>query len=290
MFNPLVSIIIPFYNRFDLLEKSLNSVKQQTFTDYEVILVDDNSDEKIDLRNYRNIFGDKLIFHRLCENSGPGYARNEGRKLAKGKYVAYLDSDDEWDKFFLEKTVDALNSYKGISMVFTNTLIKTTGENTRLRNDMKSGAKDFFDLIINKKTYWATGSALWRSDISLPNNWSKYRDHEDYYHDITSLYNSSKIYYISDELCIVNKNTELGVKRSNSEMCLVLINVLNTFLKPKTNISIDFVDFTFSRLKRRKYSISDLYYFFIISYILLKKGYFKESALVYKIYVKKINK
>lgn len=287
MFNPLVSVIIPFYNRFDLLDTSLNSVAQQSFTDYEVILVDDNSDEKIDLRNYIDIFWDKLIFHRLGENSGPGYARSEGRKLAKGKYVAYLDSDDEWEVDFLSKTVEVLETSKA-SMVFCNTKIKS--KNTfRIRNNMESGYKNFFDLITNKKTYWATGSALWRSDISLSKNWKEFRDHEDYLHDILSLKESPKIYYIDEQLCVVNKNDNLGVERSNIDMLKVLIKISEVLPKKKNN-ECDLVDFIMYRLKKRKYKLSEFRYFFLVFKILLMKGYYASSINVFKIFYKKIDK
>jgi glycosyltransferase involved in cell wall biosynthesis len=89
----LFSVIIPTYNRAHLLPEALESVWRQTFTDYEVIVVDDGSTD-----------GTADYLRSLCErvrvisqlNLGPGAARNLGAQYAKGDYIAFLDSDDLW--------------------------------------------------------------------------------------------------------------------------------------------------------------------------------------------------
>ena len=88
------SIVIPVYNRAAQLEKCLRSVAKQTFRDFEVILVDDGSTEDIAAAMH----GYDLSIHyvRHPENRGPGAARNTGMRLAKGEYVTFLDSDDQW--------------------------------------------------------------------------------------------------------------------------------------------------------------------------------------------------
>lgn len=90
---PLFSIIIPTYNRVDLIHRALNSVWSQTFTDYEVIVIDDGStdgtwEELCKLK-------DKIITLQQ-NNKGPGAARNLGAQHASGEYLAFLDSDDAW--------------------------------------------------------------------------------------------------------------------------------------------------------------------------------------------------
>ena len=88
---PLVSVIIPTYNRCAILERAIESVLGQTFTDYELIVVDDGStDETADLLDrYRNRV--KVIRQ---ENRGVSAARNTGIRASKGELVALLDSDD----------------------------------------------------------------------------------------------------------------------------------------------------------------------------------------------------
>jgi glycosyltransferase involved in cell wall biosynthesis len=97
-----VSIIIPVYNRNELLQHTLDSVKSQTFDDYEVIVVDDGSTTEIEVPEWV-----KLI--RLEDNSGASAVpRNEGMKVAKGEYFVFLDSDDIWEPTFLEKCVNVI--------------------------------------------------------------------------------------------------------------------------------------------------------------------------------------
>ncbi|OAM87868.1 glycosyltransferase family 2 protein [Termitidicoccus mucosus] len=89
----LFSVIIPSYNRLELLKEALDSVWWQTFTDYEVIVVDDGSSDGT--WEYLLSQGERLTALRQA-NAGPGPARNLGAKHAKGEYLAFLDSDDLW--------------------------------------------------------------------------------------------------------------------------------------------------------------------------------------------------
>lgn len=89
-----VSVIMPVYNSSSFLNKSIESVQNQTLNDIEIICVDDGStDDSLDILNELNDkYGNIKI---ICqENSGPGIARNNGIKNAQGEYIAFLDSDD----------------------------------------------------------------------------------------------------------------------------------------------------------------------------------------------------
>ncbi len=98
---PLVSVIIPTYNRAWILEEAIRSVTKQTCRDFELIVVDDGSTD-----NTMNIV-DKYPEIRVLrqENKGVSAARNAGVKISKGKYLAFLDSDDLWLPKKLEKQV-----------------------------------------------------------------------------------------------------------------------------------------------------------------------------------------
>ena len=93
----LVSVITPVYNAERFLEKTLKSVINQTYKNIEIILVDDcskdNSTEIIKSFKHEQI---KIIYHLQDMNRGAGAARNKALELAKGQYVAFLDSDDVW--------------------------------------------------------------------------------------------------------------------------------------------------------------------------------------------------
>ena len=102
--TPKVSIIIPTYNREKFLTRALNSILIQTFKNFELIVIDDASTDNTEkvLKNFQK--KDKRIkYFRNSQNKGPSESRNIGIRMAKGKYIAFLDSDDEWLPQKLEK-------------------------------------------------------------------------------------------------------------------------------------------------------------------------------------------
>jgi len=106
---PIVSVIIPTYNRAYLIDKAINSVLSQTYRDYEIIVIDDASTDNT--REVVESFTDSrinYIFH--ANNLGVSAARNTGIKASRGKYIALLDSDDEWLPEKLEKQVVILHN------------------------------------------------------------------------------------------------------------------------------------------------------------------------------------
>ncbi|MGA1871245.1 MAG: glycosyltransferase family 2 protein [bacterium] len=115
--NPKVSVIIPTYNRSQFITHAIDSVLSQTYHDIEIIIVDDGSTDntKKILINYNNRI--KYIYQ---ENQGVAAARNTGIKNAKGKYIAFLDSDDMWLPQKLEQQVKILNQYEDIALVYSN--------------------------------------------------------------------------------------------------------------------------------------------------------------------------
>ncbi len=90
--TPFFSVVIPTYNRRGMLERALNSVWLQTFTDYEVVIVDDGSTDET--AAYLATLGTRIKTIRQ-QNRGPAAARNAGARIARGTYLAFLDSDDE---------------------------------------------------------------------------------------------------------------------------------------------------------------------------------------------------
>ncbi len=115
--NPLVSVIIPTFNRSHLLEKTINSVLKQTFRDFEIIIIDDGSTDntQILLNKYSLV---KLTV--LSENKGVSYARNRGIELAKGNYISFLDSDDLWETKKLEVQTEWLEKHPEVAACQTD--------------------------------------------------------------------------------------------------------------------------------------------------------------------------
>ena len=102
--NPIVSIITPNYNASKFIRNSLESVINQTYKNWELIIVDDcSTDDSVAIINEFNKIDKRIRFFQLDKNSGPAIARNKGIEEAKGKFIAFLDSDDRWLPTKLEK-------------------------------------------------------------------------------------------------------------------------------------------------------------------------------------------
>lgn len=109
--NPLVSIIIPTYNRGHLIGETIKSVVAQTYTNWELLVIDDGSDD--DTAGVVGGFADhRISYFRLNHTGYIGKVRNYGIKKARGKYIGFLDSDDLWraDKLTLQLKLLDLNS------------------------------------------------------------------------------------------------------------------------------------------------------------------------------------
>jgi glycosyltransferase involved in cell wall biosynthesis len=118
---PKVSVVIPAYNAMKYLPETVASVMNQTYKDFEIILVDDGSSDHI--RAWvaeQNIPQIKLISQ---ENRGLSGARNTGIRHAQGEYIAILDADDLWDPTKLQKQVQALEDFSEVSFVYTWTAL-----------------------------------------------------------------------------------------------------------------------------------------------------------------------
>jgi len=116
---PRISVIIPTFNRRHMLERALQSVLAQTFTDWELIVVDDGStDGTADLPAFNSGRPD-IRYLRFHENRGVSFARNRGVERAAGSLIAFLDSDDEWLPRKLEKQVRWLDDHPGFRIVQT---------------------------------------------------------------------------------------------------------------------------------------------------------------------------
>lgn len=103
--KPLVSVIIPSYNRADLIERAIRSAMEQTYDNLEIIVVNDGSADNTD-EIVSSIKDERIKLISLEKNGGLSNARNTGIKAATGEFVAFLDSDDEWDKNKTEKQIN----------------------------------------------------------------------------------------------------------------------------------------------------------------------------------------
>ena len=103
---PTVSVVIPTFNREHYIGRALESVLNQTYTDYEIIIVDDGSTDRTEeiIRRYQETSGNIRYIH-TTENKGAPAARNTGIREARGTYIAFQDSDDVVLVFFAESRI-----------------------------------------------------------------------------------------------------------------------------------------------------------------------------------------
>jgi len=135
--DELVSIIMPSYNTAKFIEETVNSVLNQTYTNWELIIVDDCSTDNTD--EVVSQFNDERIKYIKNEkNSGAAISRNRALREAKGKWIAFLDSDDVWLPEKLEKQIAFMenNGYK-----FTYAQYEEIDEDSKPRNVFVSGPR-----------------------------------------------------------------------------------------------------------------------------------------------------
>lgn len=131
--NELVSIIMPSYNTADYISESIKSVQVQTYTNWELIIVDDCSTDNTD-EVVAAFLGDQRIRYLKNErNSGAAVSRNRALREAKGRWIAFLDSDDLWVPEKLEKQIEFMEK-NGYSFSYTNyEEIDMAGQKTGVR-------------------------------------------------------------------------------------------------------------------------------------------------------------
>jgi len=113
---PKVSVVVPTYNNAQYIRQALDSVFDQTFTDYEIIVVDDGSTDEThrELESY----GRRIRYHRQ-DNGGLAVARNTGMRLANGDLLTYLDADDVWERDNLLFKTSLLERHSDLGGVFS---------------------------------------------------------------------------------------------------------------------------------------------------------------------------
>jgi glycosyltransferase involved in cell wall biosynthesis len=115
---PKVSVVIPTYNYGRFIERAISSVLSQSYQDYEIIVVDDASTDDTK-KNINQLIDKRIKYFRHDLNRGPSAARNTGIQYSQGKFIAFLDSDDEWLPDKLHHQVNLLsNSAPDVGLVY----------------------------------------------------------------------------------------------------------------------------------------------------------------------------
>jgi glycosyltransferase involved in cell wall biosynthesis len=148
-YQPKISVIMPTYNRCYCIWKAINSVLEQDYPFFELIVIDDASEDGTG-KLIKEFSDPRIKYFKLEKNKGASNARNYGLKKAKGEFVAYLDSDNTWYKEYLGIMIKALESNEDKVLVFCRknyrlTLLEEDGTEKRVRDEF-SGREKYFDL------------------------------------------------------------------------------------------------------------------------------------------------
>ena len=200
MINPLVSIIIPLFNRFNYTNRAITSVINQSYTSWELILVDDCSREEFILddkfKDYVNI-----IVLRNELNIGSGLSRQRGLNIARGEYVSFLDSDDYYHKDFLMKIVESIkvnDEAIGIYCFSEFTL------DSSVKSEYRSS--QILPTLFDLKRPWTTCSWIWKK--SKITNWKNLRTNQDSLFEFDNALICNRIAVLPEVLCYIDKDTK----------------------------------------------------------------------------------
>jgi len=160
----LFSIVIPLFNKESHIEAALQSVLDQTLTDFEIIVVDDHStdDSLLKVRQY----ADSRIKIARRDRPGPGgyAARNLGNSIAKGEFVAYLDADDTWHKCHLELMRNAMLENPNVGFFISNYCYDANFSSDLFDNSSKGFS--FVDYLLGKVDFY-TSCVCVKNDVEL---------------------------------------------------------------------------------------------------------------------------
>lgn len=162
-----VSVIIPTYNRANLIEKSVRSVLNQTYKNIELIIVDDGSSDNTE-EIIKSINDTRIIYHKQ-ENGGQSKARNNGVLLSTADYIAFHDSDDVWRENKLERQMSYIKENPQYGMVYCSFLKHMPhDEAITIPNSNLIGETEgdmFLTLLVNNKI--STQTMLLKKDLFL---------------------------------------------------------------------------------------------------------------------------
>ncbi len=277
--HPLVSIIIPTFNRSDLLERSLKSVLSQSYNNYEIIIIDNCSTDntQIVIEKYKN-YNVKAV---QVNNDGViGLSRNIGLKNSNGEFIAFLDSDDWWKKDKLKNVIKIFNSNHKVDLIYHNCYLISNNE-SKLSKCRALPNNCYRNLIVNGNTL-ITSSVVFKKKIldkvgyfSEDKNKVGWEDYDLWLRIAESGYNFYLIksmlgYYWTGENNFDNPKRVL-INLENIEKKIIL-----PYLKKNQNDQIWWVDYTraiaYYKLKKRD-----------SSYKSFKKVLFNKTPILYKL-------
>ncbi|MGI2124245.1 glycosyltransferase family 2 protein [Shewanella baltica] len=221
---PLVSIVIPMYNAEQYIVETLNSIKHQTYKNYEIIIVDNASTDSsvLVVEKMKSHFDKFKIIHSSLNSGGPARPRNIGIEHAEGEFIAFLDSDDLWtsEKLSIQLSYMIANKIDFSStdrITFTDTLVRPLSEG-RFYRFKKYFFKKYFSinmLIFSNCIF--TSSVIVKRDYLLSgfDEDAALNTVEDFFLWISIIDSGARYSFLSDKLLGYRSiNTSLSAKNS----------------------------------------------------------------------------
>jgi glycosyltransferase involved in cell wall biosynthesis len=164
--SPRVSVVIPAYNVAGFVAETLDSVLAQTFTDYEIVLVNDGSPDTIELEKNLEKYFENIVYLKQ-ENGGTARARNTAIENSRGALIAFLDGDDIWLPEYLSEQIDFLTG-ENLEMVYANALLfgaVRTSQETYMEKSPSTGAADFESIVSGRCSVITSGTLVYKQKI-----------------------------------------------------------------------------------------------------------------------------
>ena len=231
MGSPLVSIIIPTYNRSKLLMECLQSILSQTYLNFEVLILDDGSTDDTEIKVKG--LDKRIVYHKLNKIGNLSLLRNYGVKHSEGGYIAFCDDDDLW---FPEKLNEQLNYSDNYNIICTNAqLIDNKGKS---RNEIY--CKDFYrntqlsTIHLLLRNYVVTSTVLIKKEILSENPFDmlRYKSTAEDYELWLRLSLNNPIYFINRELVKYRIHSNLTYQHDNYPLIFTnSIDILNKYKK-----------------------------------------------------------
>lgn len=176
--SPVVSVIMPVYNAARFVEEAISSVQQQTMADWELIIIDDCSkDDSFQIAAQAAAGDPRIHLLRNAHNSGVSRTRNRGMALAKGEYIAFLDSDDAWHPEKLERQLAKMKAANAEVGYCAYAIIGANGE--KVKDDYLVPEQVTYEDLL-KENCIQCSSMLIRADVVRQFPFTTDFFHEDY--------------------------------------------------------------------------------------------------------------
>ena len=199
----LVSVVLPVRNRFDLAGRAIASVAGQTHRPIELIVVDDASSPAFEPP--KDAAGGDLRIRttRMETNIGPGAAREGGRRIAAGAFIAYLDSDDYWAPSHLASALAALRAAPEAAMAYCAAREMRNGEPGALRRWSDEPHGGILPALLWGRP-WHTSACVWKREMTdAIGPWLPIWHYEDYEYDCRAGCLGAKLVHLPEPTCFV---------------------------------------------------------------------------------------